>query len=487
MLSGKHVCNRLLVASLVCLVPLAVSAQQATNVRISGHVAYARTSPPTSGVQLLEDIFQRVRSAPQIAMAQNLYKQQLEAAQQSPGPTDYRLAIRPKNVSGKKVPSPSLQLVPADNSFTDGLSQAFGNSGGTLVATRGAEPPPAAEAWLGNRQFPVAANEANANAKPGGFWERDVEKKEDSGVNKRQNYAPPDLATATGRLFGLTKTLQEAERMAQSVEQQQVASAPRARRVDQTAWNSSGEKDTAAYGVSMDEEESGAPMLQRAQRRESEVRAKMKAKGVPTPTPSAPAAAPISGSYGGGGAGKAQSSVGKIFNQPAEGFIVGDDKAVNKAKLAMADIALLPPNVVTGIPLVRLGISESQANSALQQIGSMKQQKVPGSSSTWTVWTWNRPQNKAATSLQLYMRNGLLDAMRIFDPSLIGNDFGVNMGDSLARVKEKFGEPAFILQEPGPGAGQNYIYPISQIGFQLARPAPGEQPRVASVLIFNVK
>jgi hypothetical protein len=85
------------------------------------------------------------------------------------------------------------------------------------------------------------------------------------------------------------------------------------------------------------------------------------------------------------------------------------------------------------------------------------------------------------------MRNGLLDAMRIFDQTLIGPDFGVTLGDSLARVKEKFGEPAFILQEPGPGAGQNYIYPISQVGFQLARPAPGDQPRVVSLLIFNVK
>jgi hypothetical protein len=154
-----------------------------------------------------------------------------------------------------------------------------------------------------------------------------------------------------------------------------------------------------------------------------------------------------------------------------------------KAKLAMADIALLPPNVVTGIPLVHLGSSEQQASGALQSIGSMKQQKVQ----KWTVWSWARPQAKTGTSLQLYMRNGLLDAMRIFDSSLIGTDFGVNVGDSMARVKEKFGEPAFIVDEPQPGAGRNYIYPISQIGFQLARPAPGDQPRVVSVLIFNVK
>ena len=77
--------------------------------------------------------------------------------------------------------------------------------------------------------------------------------------------------------------------------------------------------------------------------------------------------------------------------------------------------------------------------------------------------------------------------LRIFDSSLIAPDFGVSLRDNLSCVKEKFGEPAFILQEPIPGAGQNYIYPISQVGFQFARPAPGQQPRVVSVLIFNVK
>lgn len=145
-------------------------------------------------------------------------------------------------------------------------------------------------------------------------------------------------------------------------------------------------------------------------------------------------------------------------------------------------IALLPPNVVTGIPLIRLGSSEAQASSALAQIGKMKVEQV----NNWNVWTWNKPGDKNP-ALQLYVRHGLLDAMRIFDRSLIGSDFGVTLGDDLSKVKETFGEPAFMVQEPYPGAGQNYIYPISQVGFQLARPAPNKPPRVVSVLIFRVK
>ncbi len=147
-------------------------------------------------------------------------------------------------------------------------------------------------------------------------------------------------------------------------------------------------------------------------------------------------------------------------------------------------LALLPPNVVTGIPLIRLGTSGSQATNALIAMGHLKQQKV----NKWTVISWQRSEVKGAgTDLQLYVRNGLLDAMRIFNSSLIAPDFGVGMGASLSAVKEKFGEPAFILQEPLPGAGQNYIYPISQVGFQFARPAPNAPPQVVSILIFNVK
>jgi hypothetical protein len=36
-------------------------------------------------------------------------------------------------------------------------------------------------------------------------------------------------------------------------------------------------------------------------------------------------------------------------------------------------------------------------------------------------------------------------------------------------------------------SGQNYVYPISQISFQLARPTGKSAPQVVSVMIFNTK
>ena len=145
-------------------------------------------------------------------------------------------------------------------------------------------------------------------------------------------------------------------------------------------------------------------------------------------------------------------------------------------------LALLPPNVATGIPLVSLGTSQSQAMNALSAIGQLKEQKI----GKWTVLTWKK-KDSSFIALQLFFRHGLLDAMRIFDQSLIAPDFGAAPGANLEAVKARFGEPAFLLPEPNPGIGQNYVYPISQVGFQFARPEKDTAPQVVSVLIFSVK
>lgn len=146
-------------------------------------------------------------------------------------------------------------------------------------------------------------------------------------------------------------------------------------------------------------------------------------------------------------------------------------------------IALLPPNVVSGIPLVSLGASKAQVVSAFAGLGTISEEKING----WNVLSLYRKAEGKSPALQLFFRHGLLDAIRIFDKSLIAPDFGVSPGDNLAAVKQKFGEPAFLVQEPHPGLGQNYIYPISQAGFQLARTDPSSVPTVISVLIFSVK
>jgi hypothetical protein len=156
------------------------------------------------------------------------------------------------------------------------------------------------------------------------------------------------------------------------------------------------------------------------------------------------------------------------------------DKEISPAE---GKIALLPPNVVTGIPLISLGVSEAQASSSLSELGHLDHEKL----NNWTIWSWYKDTNSSTCALQLFMKHGLLEAMRIHDSSLISPGFGISLGDSLAKVKEKFGEPAFIIGEPESGNGQNYIYPISQVGFQLARTNPNDTPKVISVLIFNVK
>lgn len=145
-------------------------------------------------------------------------------------------------------------------------------------------------------------------------------------------------------------------------------------------------------------------------------------------------------------------------------------------------LALLPPNVATGIPLVSLGTSQVQAMNALSAIGQVKEQKI----GKWNVLTWKKKDSNY-TALQLFFRHGLLDAMRIFDQSLVAPDFGAAPGANLEAVKARFGEPAFLLPEPVPGIGQNYVYPISQVGFQFARPEKDSAPQVVSVLIFSVK
>ena len=81
----------------------------------------------------------------------------------------------------------------------------------------------------------------------------------------------------------------------------------------------------------------------------------------------------------------------------------------------------------------------------------------------------------------------MVDAIRIFDSSFLRPDLGVNLGDGIAAVKEKFGEPSFILSDPSAVPTQNYIYPISQIGFQLSRSKEDEPPKIVSMIVFNVK
>jgi hypothetical protein len=132
--------------------------------------------------------------------------------------------------------------------------------------------------------------------------------------------------------------------------------------------------------------------------------------------------------------------------------------------------------------MIKLGITQAEAGQSLKTWGSMREEVI----GNWTVWSFQRP-NSEEPLLQVYMRRGFVEALRIFDPNLVGHDLGVGLGDEVRVLKEQFGEPSFILSEPPPGAGQNYVYPLSQVAFLLSRPNPKAEPEVVSLLIFDVK
>jgi hypothetical protein len=157
-------------------------------------------------------------------------------------------------------------------------------------------------------------------------------------------------------------------------------------------------------------------------------------------------------------------------------------KATSTSMRHDLDIAILPPTVITGIPLIRLGNSEKEVAKAVSCFKQMGKESIHG----WSVLSVCKPDCHDC-AIQIFMRHGMVDAIRIFDSSFLRPDLGVNLGDGIAAVKEKFGEPSFILSDPSAVPTQNYIYPISQIGFQLSRSKEDEPPKIVSMIVFNVK
>ncbi|HEY9759589.1 MAG TPA: hypothetical protein V6C97_30805 [Oculatellaceae cyanobacterium] len=147
-------------------------------------------------------------------------------------------------------------------------------------------------------------------------------------------------------------------------------------------------------------------------------------------------------------------------------------------------LALLPPSVVGGIPLARLGASEKELAPTLTNKNIASKQVIDD----WTIWTVKSSQTQRG-AVQLYMRHSIVEAIRVFQPSYMGPEVGINIGDSLQTIKTKFGEPAFILDEPGShsSSSNNYVYPLSHLAFQLAVSKAKHQVEVVSVLIFEAQ
>ncbi|MBC8000353.1 MAG: hypothetical protein IAF58_20520 [Leptolyngbya sp.] len=524
----------LLALSLVLVSGLSTMAvpKSAPTTRIANHNSRNHISPPHAGVKLLEDILTRMRSLPQIAMSRNKQTFQYQGTQvteKSSGATNQLLAIRPKENASKAKADNLRQIAMAPPSYLNEMgkdreerdsrtlasvgSAVGGGAGGDGLNSQKQKKSSEAKAE------PLARSQSNsaAGGRPGARFnfapsaykmEVPTVKPSPSPSNGISVYPASDafssvgtegygnlgastkeitdrlspearrrLAGSTSKLFDVAKKMEEAQTYMDKAGKQSAAGSSVARgailadkhtsqRADIKKISSgqllantpSGSSriwsaDDDAYGMANDK---GRIITQAAP---------AQVASPESPAPQKPPAEP------------------SIYKHVRE-FLgtKGQSEAESAERSKPIEIALLPPSVVTGIPLVRLGTSETESNKALSSKGSINKTKI----NDWSVWSLQKP-GAEDVSLQIYVRNGAVEAIRIFDSSLISPDFGVKLGDDLGAVKHKFGEPAFILSEPQSRAGQNYVYPISQVSFQLAYTSKTTPPKVVSLLIFNAK
>ncbi len=180
-------------------------------------------------------------------------------------------------------------------------------------------------------------------------------------------------------------------------------------------------------------------------------------------------------------------AVAKVRKKEKAAAIVSDNEISLEGQQegAPLQVAFLPPSTVHGINGLPLGASENETAAFFKNRGNLARTVISG----WKVWTlFDRNQTPL---LQVYLRNGRTEAFRIFSQSYVPAGLGVSISDELPSMKGKFGEPAFILEEPGaktqtrPIVAKNYVYPVSQVSFQLVRTGPGSSPQVLSLLLFR--
>jgi len=510
-----------------------------SSVRAMGTMILPRTSPAQSGVKLLEDILGRVRSVPQLAMnaKQNLHNQRQEIAQQAQqGPTNYQLAIRPNESSWRQQQQRLNAIGQNESRLADnkraksktGTSRGIWEKGSSEDADFAAEPTPQRRtdvAAYGGGARSAYQPQAAANT-ASGIWEADAQKK--SGLSPSQER----LKVAAGKLYDLSKKFEAANEIAANAPSVPPFSTYYGYAGGQASSTTTVARGTSLRSAGVKKDALGKGQFFKARREfqiaddspvvrdyrgrsveESTAADRLQSNNninllppqgnvapgglVPPPpsvsfqgslrsrAPAAPASVPPGASPG------IAININQLPPTRLSSFVAdsgfdertyGDEGTQGVGADREAKVAMLPPNVFTGIPLVRLGSSEAQASRALAASGGIERQRING----WTVLTFFKSHTREP-ALQVYMRHGQVDALRTFDASLVGPDFGVRLGDSLATVKERFGEPAFIIPEPIPGAGQNYVYPISQVAFLMARPSPNEAPQVTGLFIFNVK
>jgi hypothetical protein len=200
----------------------------------------------------------------------------------------------------------------------------------------------------------------------------------------------------------------------------------------------------------------------------------------------------------------AQYQQAKVQSKPQYKVAAGTEKkAREKAKAAPAReepfitsarnapgapplVAYLPPSTLRGINGLNLWVGEAETLNFLKSRGTIRSTATLG----WKVVTLTNTQGQVAC--QAYLRNGKLEALRVYSSDLLPNSLGVPIDSDLTQMKSKYGEPSFVLEEPKtekPSAvsAKNYVYPLSQVAFQIARDKNQGQgkPKVVSVLFFH--
>jgi len=435
----------------------------------------SHVSPPLAGIRLLEDIFQKMHSLPQLAMNSKMtpllaYQNQAANSNFQQSLTDPNLTIRPRQTS-RRMKTAERGITPIDDRpVVKDFREASDGSVLKQDSSRAINAPVAAA-------MPQSMSAGRAARFYGAPMEVPILDEEHAAAFK-------PMSAAVQHLYGITNQMQKAQSVADAL--------------------SSANSDTAAKKVAA----MRATSLARAQDKSTyrsvaispnitEIRTESHEARTRDLTPAAaPMGAMRQDEFSAGGAGPAlqgatsstipspmQDQKELILDQPGI-YKYMHEYAKNKAPQSKpTEIAMNAPNVVTGIPLVHLGSLASDAKSALASRYKVREQQMEG----WTVCTGSKPHNSDA-AIQLYLKHGMVEAMRVFDRSLLSGELGVGLGDNLQAMKSQFGEPAFIIHEPTPSAspsGQNYVYPISQVCFQLSRSGK-DAPRVVSVLIFNV-
>jgi hypothetical protein len=189
---------------------------------------------------------------------------------------------------------------------------------------------------------------------------------------------------------------------------------------------------------------------------------------------------------GGGSAGKSVAASFDVDKDMGRGFNISNLK-VNKKKQnrALQQIAFLPPNAVHGITGLSLGASTSETAAFFKSHGKFSKIVISG----FQIFTLKG--ERGTTILQAFVRSERLEALRVFSSVFVPPQLGVDLGEDLPSMKAKFGEPAFILEEPRVNTkapyvvAKNYVYPVSQVSFQLSRRSAATAPQVLSMMLFR--